>query len=83
MTGVLTCALPICYHASATACEALLARVYLYMEQWQKASDYATTVIAKVPLTSYENYVNMYVNIETGSEAIFRLNGFRASKDLW
>ena len=72
-----------CYHASATACEALLARVYLYMEQWQKASDYATTVIAKVPLTSYENYVNMYVNIETGSEAIFRLNGFRASKDLW
>lgn len=44
------------YYASATACRALLARVYLYMGNYDLAEQYATEVIAKVPLTPYAEY---------------------------
>ena len=37
------------------AAEALLARLYLYMEDWQTAADYATTVISSFPGSMYSS----------------------------
>lgn len=71
------------YYASADACKALLSRVYLYMEDWDKAEQYASEVIPKFPLTPREKYAEMYHNPDyLGSEAIFRLSGYKASTTL-
>lgn len=47
---------------SKQAIQALLSRVYLYMEQWQKAADYATKVInsGKYNLVDAEKYKTMW-----------------------
>lgn len=63
------------YHASGQAVEALLARVYLYMEDWENARDYASKVIASSSLARGQEYIDMFRTREDGSEAIFRLNG--------
>lgn len=68
------------YYASPVACRALLARVYLYMEDWDKAIEYANEVINIVPLTTRANYVAMYAQNTTGSEAILRLSAYDAGK---
>ncbi len=67
-----------CYHISYIACEALLARVYLYMEDWTKAAEYADRVMKKVELSPREEYVKMFRESQDnpGKEAIFRLSGF-------
>ena len=69
---------PDIYHASSTACEALLARVYLYMEQWGQAEEYARRVMDKVPLSPRSQYRDMFRTPSTvpGDESILRINHF-------
>ena len=68
------------YNASSLACKALLARVYLYMEKWDLAEQYASEVINKVPLTTRANYVSMYSQNDKG-ESIFKLSGYGTGKN--
>ena len=76
------------YYVSANACKALLARVYLYMENWDMAESLATELINTIPLTSREDYVNMFqggsmaTNLKN-TEAIFRLSGYDAGISLY
>ena len=76
------------YYVSGNACRALLARVYLYMENWTEAENYASQLIASVPLTSRDEYVAMFgggtrdVEIKD-TEAIFRLSGYGAGTSLY
>lgn len=67
-----------CTHISGTACEALLARVYLYMADWENAEKYAKIVMDKVPLSPRSEYVNMFrePKANLGKESIFRLNSY-------
>lgn len=67
-----------CYHASYIACEALLARIYLFMEDWDKAISYSESVMKKVGLSPREEYVDMFRESQDhpGKEAIFRLNSY-------
>jgi len=67
------------YLPSPLSSEALLARVYLYMGNWTKAAEYATSVINKVPLTSRENYVAMFnaMSAPAEDEMIYNLNGYQ------
>lgn len=60
-------------HASQGATRALLSRVYLYMEQWQDAIDYAEMVIASgnYQLEPQSNYVNSFWNSPSSKEAIW------------
>lgn len=64
---------------SKPAIQALLSRVYLYMEEWQKAADYATKVIncGKYNLATGEDYVNMYsaATAPAGGEIILEVYG--------
>ena len=72
-------------YASPIACEALLARVCLYMEDYRKAYDYADGVITSsgLSLTPREKYEDMFCSFkENGPEAILRLNGYSLSATL-
>ena len=64
---------------SKPAIQALLSRVYLYMEEWQKAADYATKVIncGEYNLATGEDYVNMYsaATAPAGGEIILEVYG--------
>lgn len=64
------------YHVSYIACEALLARVCLYMEDWQQAAKHAKSVMDKVSLSPRSEYVDMFRSSQEnkGRESIFRLN---------
>ena len=72
------------YYASATACRALLARVYLYMGNYGLAEQYASEVIAKVPLTPYADYEMMfrYPHENKGKETILRMSGYDKSSSI-
>lgn len=72
------------YHISYIACEALLARVYLFMERWEDAARMASSVMKKVPLTSREQYIDMFRSSQAvpGTESILRLNAYDASSTL-
>lgn len=70
--------------ATKEAAQALLARVYLYMEDWQNAADYATKVIesGKYEMWTADQYVTVSENEEgawgretEGSEVIFAVYG--------
>lgn len=68
------------YIASSLAARALMARVYLYMGDYEKASSYASEVIAERQLSSRDKYVSMFTSASVaGDEAIFRLNGYEQS----
>ncbi|WP_158233234.1 RagB/SusD family nutrient uptake outer membrane protein [Reichenbachiella sp. 5M10] len=58
---------------SAVAAQALLSRVYLHMERWQDAIDYADEVIANgaFELEPKSNYVNAFYNSASSTEAIW------------
>ncbi len=60
-------------YASKEAAQALLSRVYLYMDEQQLALDYANTVIntGSSSLVSRANYVENFTNTPTSSESIF------------
>jgi len=70
------------YHASRLAAQGLLARVYLYMEDWDNAIVYSSTVLDSVKLSYGSNYLDMYNKMIPGTEAIFRLNGTKQGKSL-
>lgn len=67
-----------CTHISGTACEAMLARVFLYMGDWENAEKYAKSVMEKVPLSPRDEYVKMFREPRTnlGKESIFRLDSY-------
>ncbi|MBB5440070.1 hypothetical protein HDC92_003768 [Pedobacter sp. AK017] len=51
--------------------QALLARIYLYMQDWENAEKYASTVINKSNLYSLENLDNVF--LKTSKEAIWQI----------
>ena len=73
-----------CYHIGYIACEAFLARLYLFMEEWDKAASYAASVMQKVPLSPRSEYIGMYRDSRAvpGQESIFRISYFAATSTL-
>ena len=73
-----------CYHVSDIACEALLARIYLYIEDWDNAEKCAKNVMDKVKLTSRDKYVQMFRSSQEnpGEEAILRMNSFGSTTSM-
>lgn len=69
-------------YVSGMACNALLARVYLYMGDYGQAESYSGKVISALDLTPYEDYADMFTGESLGDEAIFRLSGHYAGKSL-
>lgn len=69
--------------ASKETVQALLAKIYLYMGDWQNAADYATDVInsGKFSMLDADNYVSSYASEEASSESIFLVYG--ASDDSY
>lgn len=67
--------------ATSYAAEALLARLYLYMEQWQDAADYASGVISNFPgsmytVADYTTWDNGGVwGTDAAAEIIFEIYG--------
>jgi starch-binding outer membrane protein, SusD/RagB family len=63
------------YHFTSLGASALLARVYLYQEEWAKAEAEATNVInsGRYELLSAAEYANAFDGNEANSEAIFDL----------
>lgn len=70
---------------SPLASEALLARVYLYMGEWEKAAEYASKVIAKTELTKRESYVAMFNAMKEPAkdEMIYTLNGQKQGSSMY
>lgn len=73
------------YFPSPLSCEALLARVYLYMGDWNKAAEYAGNVIGKKALVGREGYYNMFWSDPESvyDESIFRIHGYRQSSEMY
>lgn len=63
------------HYASLQAVNAMFSRVYLYMEDWQNALDYARQAIAGQQLAQGSDYLRMYSDLSYQGEAIFRLSG--------
>lgn len=71
------------FRPTALACKALLARIYLYMNDMTNAEKYASEVIAQKNLTPRNEYLEMFCDPqEVGEEAIYRLNGFDQTNSL-
>ncbi|HEX5171477.1 MAG TPA: RagB/SusD family nutrient uptake outer membrane protein [Cyclobacteriaceae bacterium] len=77
------------YKAYDLAALALLARVSLYMQDWEAARDYATEVI-NVPglsLSTGDSYRNIWTTAELNDEVIFKLvmlqNNAFIGQDYW
>lgn len=69
-------------YVSGMACNALLARAYLYMENYAMAEEYANRVIPRLQLTPNSLYAAMFTGEKLGEEAIFRLTGYYAGHSL-
>lgn len=69
--------------ASKEAVQALLAKMYLYMQDWQNAADYASLVInsGKFSMMTADEYVGSFASEEASSESIFLVYG--ASNDSY
>lgn len=59
-------------YASQTAVKALLARVYLYERNYDKAYEYASGVLAQNPIASIDEYADIWSD-ESNKEIIFEL----------
>ncbi len=73
------------YFATSSAIQALKARVYLYMEDYENAEKYASMVIdsGKYQLTSKEDYGRMFMEPGyVGSEEILVFNGYGQNQNL-
>lgn len=72
------------YLPCPTACNALLARYYLYKGMWREAEQYATKVIDAVPLSPASDYADMFCAMREPSvnEIIYSLNGQRRGKGI-
>ncbi|MFC0877361.1 RagB/SusD family nutrient uptake outer membrane protein [Saccharicrinis sp. FJH2] len=67
---------------SKSAVQALLSRVYLYMGEWQKAANYATTVINDEEFTMWtaDEYAAAFKeDIREGGEVIFEVYGLKSN----
>ena len=67
------------HYPSRAAVQALLARIYLYMEDYEDAVGCATDVIDNYDftLTPRDGYFDMFTTVSSrGKESIFRLNGY-------
>lgn len=74
---------PNVYYASGLAAEAMLARVYLYMKDYENAAKYAKIVMDKVPLADHDIYYNMFRKAKDyPGEAIMRFNTYDAGTAL-
>ncbi len=76
---------PDTHYVSKAAVEALRARVYLYMEDYEQALAAASEVIGNYgfSLTPREGYFDMFTTVNNrGSETIFSLDGYSESRDL-
>lgn len=69
-------------YASLQAVRCMYSRVYLYMEDWQHALDYARLAIGRQQLAQGINYLGMYANLTMQGEAIFRLSGYNMNGSL-
>jgi len=69
-------------YASKEAAEALLSRVYLYMDDDKNAADYATKVISsgEFSLATADEFPGMFANAMSSSETIFCI-AFTANED--
>ncbi|MBQ9463626.1 MAG: RagB/SusD family nutrient uptake outer membrane protein [Bacteroidales bacterium] len=64
-------------YISPLACKAMLARVCLYMKDYENAASYAKEVMDAVPLASREIYVNMFRKAQDNpGEGILRMNTY-------
>lgn len=70
------------WFASKKAAQALLARVFLYRENWTEAVKYATYVIDATQLDQGDDYLKLYSDMLPGNECLFRLNGHLKSKTI-
>lgn len=66
------------YHANRTAAQLLLSRVYLYMQNWEKAAEYAAKVIEAQPALLDLHSVTAGSNILTAGspETIFSMGSY-------
>lgn len=73
------------YFANYAACKALLARVYLYKGDFQKAESYATEALSFRDLVKRDDYVAMFRHAESvaDDECYFRLNGYGQGKSTY
>lgn len=72
------------YFASALACKALKARVYLHKGDWNNAATMAKEVMDKISLTPHDKYVDMFRDAASvvGEETIFRLNFYDLTSSM-
>ncbi|WP_165733685.1 RagB/SusD family nutrient uptake outer membrane protein [Polaribacter sp. 20A6] len=63
------------YYATKNAVHGLLAKVYLYMEEWTNAANYASLAITSTPLAEGDDYLNMFLYAIENDESLFKLNG--------
>ena len=63
------------HYGSLQAVRCMQSRVYLYMEDWTKALEYARQAIGSQQLAQGEDYIAMYTDLNQRGEAIFRLSG--------
>ncbi|MBQ0144869.1 MAG: RagB/SusD family nutrient uptake outer membrane protein [Bacteroidales bacterium] len=72
------------YYVTQDAAKALLARIYLYMEEWDKAAELSSELMQKYELTPRKDYVDMFRNAKVvpGSEMIFRFNQFSKTSSM-
>lgn len=69
------------YYISGIACEALLARVFLYKNDYDNAEKYSKKVMDKIRLSPRDEYEQMFRGARTvaGTESIFRLNNYNVT----
>lgn len=63
------------YRADSTAVNLLLSRVYLYMQNWDKAAEYARKVISSHPALQNLNTDNSKIMRKGNTENIFSMGG--------
>lgn len=69
-------------YASLQAVRCMYSRVYLYMEDWQLALEYAQQAIGSQQLAQGNDYLDMYRDLTKQGEAIFRLSGYKMNGSL-
>lgn len=72
------------YLPTSLACKALLARVYLYMSDYDNAVKYSGEVISAKQLVDRKDYFDMFYLTESkNDESLYRLNGFKQGKSMY
>lgn len=69
-------------YASLQAVRCMYSRVYLYMEDWQHALEYAQLAIGQQQLAQGDDYLDMYRDLTHQGEAIFRFSGYDMNGSL-